>query len=214
MDCESGSDRQNEAQRESGGPWPGIVYQIPWLRPLPMLKCTAALPVLPDRVATYTAGVIKEGNKAPTFKLEASTGQTVALSDFKDQTVVLYFYPKDSTPGCTTEAKDFQAALPELRRANAVVLGVSKDSIKSHCKFADKYGLEFPLLSDPDGTVIEKYGAWGEKSMYGRTSMGIIRTTVVIGPDGRIKKIFPGVRVKGHVDEVLGVVKELAAPDK
>ncbi len=154
--------------------------------------------------------MLKEGNKAPAFKLEASTGEVVKLSDYKGQVVVVYFYPRDNTPGCTTEAKDFQAALPELTEAGAVVLGVSKDSIASHCKFVDKLGLEFPLLSDPDGTMIEKYGAWGEKNMYGKKSMGIIRSTVIIDADGRVAKHFPKVRVKGHVDAVLEAVRELA----
>jgi peroxiredoxin Q/BCP len=153
--------------------------------------------------------MIKEGNKAPAFKLEASTGQTVKLSDFKGQIVVLYFYPRDNTPGCTTEANEFQAALDKFKRAGAVVLGVSKDSIQSHCKFADKYGLKFPLLSDPEAKVIEKYGAWGEKNNYGKKSMGIIRSTVIIGPDGRVARIFPKVRVKGHVDAVLEAVREV-----
>jgi peroxiredoxin Q/BCP len=153
--------------------------------------------------------MLKEGNKAPAFKLEASTGETVKLSDFKGRTVVLYFYPKDNTPGCTTEAKDFQAAMGELEDLNAVVLGVSKDSIASHCRFADKQGLEFPLLSDPDGTVIEKYGAWGEKNMYGRKSVGIIRTTVIIDPDGLVQAVFPKVRVKDHVDNVIETIREL-----
>jgi peroxiredoxin Q/BCP len=161
-------------------------------------------------VGLYDAGMIKEGTKAPAFKLEASTGQTVKLSDFKDQIVVLYFYPRDNTPGCTTEASEFQAALDDFRRAGAVVLGVSKDSIQSHCKFADKYGLTFPLLSDPEATVLEKYGAWGEKNNYGKKSMGIIRTTVVIGADGRVARIFPKVRVKGHVAKVLEAVRGLA----
>jgi thioredoxin-dependent peroxiredoxin len=153
--------------------------------------------------------MLQRGNKAPAFRLQASTGKTIKLSDYEDRTVVLYFYPRDNTPGCTTEALDFQAALPELERANAVVLGVSKDSIESHCKFADKQGLQFPLLSDPEGAVIEKYGAWGEKNMYGKKSMGIIRTTVVIGPDGRIRAIFPKVKVKGHVDQVLETVRAI-----
>lgn len=154
--------------------------------------------------------MIKEGNKAPAFRLQASTGETVKLSDYQDKIVVLYFYPKDNTPGCTTEAQEFQAALPAFAGAGAVVLGVSKDSIASHCKFADKHGLQFPLLSDPEGEVIEKYGAWGEKNMYGKKMQGIIRTTVVIGPDGLVQKIFPKVRVKGHVDAVLETVRALA----
>lgn len=153
--------------------------------------------------------MLKEGSKAPAFRLDASTGKAIKLSDYKDKTVILYFYPRDSTPGCTTEARDFQAALPEIERANAVVLGVSKDSIASHCKFAEKQGLEFPLLSDPDGSVIEKYGAWGEKNMYGKKITGIIRTTMIIGPDGRIAKIFPKVKVKGHVDQVLETIRDI-----
>jgi peroxiredoxin Q/BCP len=158
----------------------------------------------------YTAAMVQEGNKAPAFRLQASTGDTVKLSDYAGKIVVLYVYPRDATPGCTTEAREFQAALPELHALGAEVLGISKDSIDSHCKFADKLGLAFPLLSDPDGEVIEKYGAWGEKNMYGRVSMGIIRTTVVIGKDGHVAKVFPKVRVKGHVARVLAVVRELA----
>ncbi|ACY19089.1 thioredoxin-dependent thiol peroxidase [Haliangium ochraceum] len=154
--------------------------------------------------------MLKEGNKAPAFRLPASTGETVKLSDYAGKIVVLYFYPRDNTPGCTTEAKDFQAAYGDLRELGAEVLGVSKDSIESHCKFAGKYDLEFPLLSDADGKVLEKYEAWGEKNMYGRKSMGIIRTTVVIGADGKVAKIFPKVRVKGHVDKVVELVRELA----
>jgi peroxiredoxin Q/BCP len=147
--------------------------------------------------------MIKEGNKAPAFTLASSEGGKVSLKDFEGQYVVVYFYPRDNTPGCTTEANDFNAALRKLQSRDAVVLGVSKDSIESHCKFADKYKLKFPLLSDPDGKMIEKYGAWGEKNMYGKKSMGIIRSTVLIGPDGRVIKHFPKVRVKGHADEVL-----------
>ena len=152
--------------------------------------------------------MIKEGNKAPAFTLESSDGGKVSLKDFEGQYVIVYFYPRDSTPGCTTEANDFNAVLGKLKSRDAVVLGVSKDSIESHCKFADKYKLKFPLLSDPDGKVIEKYGAWGEKNMYGKKSMGIIRSTVLIAPDGRVIKHFPKVRVKGHVDAVLEALDE------
>ena len=158
----------------------------------------------------YTAPMLQEGNQAPAFRLQASTGDTVKLSDYAGKIVVLYVYPKDDTPGCTTEAKEFQAALPELRALGAEVLGISRDSIDSHCKFAGKLGLSFPLLSDPDGQVIEKYGAWGEKNMYGRVSMGIIRTTVVIGKDGHVAQVFTKVRVKGHVARVLAVVRALS----
>lgn len=152
---------------------------------------------------------IKEGNKAPAFTLESSTGGKVALKDLAGRVVVLYFYPKDSTPGCTVEANDFQANLAAFEKLGATVLGVSKDSIASHCKFADKQGLTFPLLSDPEGTVHEKYGAWGEKSMYGRKFMGTIRSTIVIDGAGKIAKIFPKVKVKGHAEAVLDVVRAL-----
>ncbi|HET6611426.1 MAG TPA: thioredoxin-dependent thiol peroxidase [Kofleriaceae bacterium] len=154
--------------------------------------------------------MIQEGRKAPAFSLPASTGGKVKLSDFAGKTVVLYFYPRDNTPGCTTEANDFQAALPKLSRLGAQVLGVSRDSLESHEKFAGKFGLKFPLLSDPDHAVIDKYGAWGEKNMYGKKMMGIIRTTVVIGPDGKIAKVFPKVKVKGHADAVLEAVRAAA----
>ena len=152
--------------------------------------------------------MIQEGRKAPAFNLPSSTGGKLALNDLAGKYVVLYFYPKDNTPGCTTEANDFNKALRKLKARDAVVLGVSKDSIESHCKFADKYDLDFPLLSDPDGKMLEKYGAWGEKNMYGKKSMGIIRSTVLIGPDGKVIKHFPKVSVKGHVDAVLAALDE------
>jgi peroxiredoxin Q/BCP len=150
--------------------------------------------------------MIEEGKKAPAFKLESSAGDTVSLDDFKGKTVVLYFYPKDDTPGCTREAQGFRDAAARLKKKNAVVLGVSRDSVKSHCSFRDKYDLNFPLLSDPDGKVIRAYGAWGEKNMYGKKSEGIIRTTVVIGPDGKVARVFPRVKVDGHVDKVLEAI--------
>lgn len=150
--------------------------------------------------------MIQEGRKAPAFSLPSSEGGKVALKDLAGKYVVLYFYPKDMTPGCTTEAQDFRDAAPKLAKLGAVVLGVSKDSIESHCKFRDKHDLNFALLSDPDGKVLEKYGAWGEKNMYGKKMMGILRSTVVIGPDGKVLRHFPKVKVKGHVDEVLEVL--------
>ena len=150
------------------------------------------------------------GKKAPAFTLPDASGKKVSLKDHLGKKVILYFYPRDDTPGCTLEAQGFNKVLGQLDKLGAAVIGVSKDDLPSHCKFRDKYGLKFPLLSDPDGKVIEKYGAWGEKNMYGRTSMGIVRTTVIIGKDGRVAKVFPKVRVKGHVDKVLAVVRELA----
>ena len=156
--------------------------------------------------------MMKEGGKAPAFKLKAYTSegeQTLTLKDYAGKVVVLYFYPKDLTPGCTQESCDFQESLASLKKLGAVVLGVSKDSIKSHQKFSEKYGLQFPLLSDEEGELCEKYGVWKEKSMYGKKYMGIERTTVVIGTDGKVVKIFPKVKVTGHVAEVLAVVRSL-----
>ncbi|HET7500266.1 MAG TPA: peroxiredoxin [Kofleriaceae bacterium] len=153
--------------------------------------------------------MIEVGKKAPAFTLESSDGGKVKLSDFAGKVVVLYFYPRDNTPGCTVEANDFNAALPALKKLGAVVLGASKDSIASHCKFRDKYSLGFPLLSDPDGGVLEAYGAWGDKVMYGKKMKGIIRSTVVIGKDGKVKQHWPKVNVKGHAAEVLEAVKAL-----
>jgi len=153
--------------------------------------------------------VIEEGKKAPAFKLVGDDGEKHSLSDYAGKNVVLYFYPKDNTPGCTLQAQAFNVALPKLAKLGAVVLGVSKDSTESHCKFRDKYGLKFPLLSDPDGTTIEKYGAWGEKNLYGKKSMGIIRSTIIIGKDGKVAKVFPKVKVAGHDEKVLEAIKAL-----
>lgn len=152
---------------------------------------------------------LKEGTKAPAFELESSEGGTMRLKDLEGKWVVLYFYPRDATPGCTTEAQCFRDRKEELEKRGAVVLGVSKDSIASHQKFAKKESLNFPLLSDPDGKVIEKYGAWGEKNMYGKKSMGIIRSTVLIDPSGTIRKVWPKVRVNGHADEVIAALDAL-----
>ena len=150
------------------------------------------------------------GKKAPSFALESSEGGKVKLADLSGKVVVLYFYPRDSTPGCTLEAQGFQAALPQLAKLGATVLGVSKDSIASHCKFRDKHSLTFPLLSDPEGKMLETYGAWGDKVMYGKKMKGIIRSTVLIDRGGKVVRHWPKVSVKGHVDEVVESVKELA----
>ena len=153
--------------------------------------------------------MLEVGKKAPAFTMESSEGGKVKLSDYAGKVVVLYFYPRDNTPGCTVEAENFRDAVPALKKLGAVVLGVSKDSIESHCKFRDKYTLNFPLLSDPDGKVLEAYGAWGEKVLYGKKSKGIIRSTVLIGKDGKVAKHWPKVKVNGHVDDVVAAVKAL-----
>ena len=152
---------------------------------------------------------LREGSPAPDFELEASTGDVLSLASFAGRTLVLFIYPKDNTPGCTLEARGFQEALGELDRLGAAVVGLSRDSIASHQRFANKQGLRFPLLSDPEGEVIQSYGAWGKKNFYGRELEGILRTTVVIDADGNVARYFPKVRVKGHVDQVVEAVREL-----
>ena len=150
------------------------------------------------------------GDKAPAFSLKTVGERTVTLAEFRGKRVILYFYPKDDTPGCTKEACGFQAALPRLGREGAVVLGVSRDSPASHQRFADKFRLTFPLLSDPDAAVCKAYGVYKQKSLYGRTYLGIERTTFVIDEQGRITAVFPKVRVDGHTDAVLQALS--AAP--
>lgn len=150
---------------------------------------------------------LREGAPAPAFELPSTIGKTLSLASLAGRTVVVYFYPRDDTPGCTLEGREFQQALPELDRLGAAVVGVSRDSIESHRRFAAKHGLSFPLLSDPEAEVIARYGAWGKKSLYGREFEGIIRTTVVIGPSGEVIRVFPKVRVKGHVDDVVDTVR-------
>ena len=135
--------------------------------------------------------MIEVGKKAPAFTLESADGGKVKLADHAGKVVVVYFYPRDNTPGCTVEAQEFSAAVPALTKLGAVVLGISKDSIASHCKFRDKYALKFPLLSDPEGKVLEAYGAWGDKVMYGKKMKGIIRSTVLIGKDGKVVQHWP-----------------------
>ena len=146
---------------------------------------------------------LSEGAEAPDFTLESDSGETVSLAQLRGKPVVLYFYPKDDTPGCTTEACEFRDAWAEVKKTGAVVLGVSPDTAASHQKFKSKFRLPFTLLADPDHKVAERYGAWGERSMYGRKFQGILRTTFVIGADGRISKVFERVKPKGHAAEVL-----------
>jgi peroxiredoxin Q/BCP len=154
-----------------------------------------------------TMSTLAEGDKAPDFELSTDGGGSIQLSSLKGRKVVLYFYPADDTTGCTTEAIDFTAALPEFIRAGATVVGISPDSATSHDRFKAKHKLGVMLASDPDRKVIERYGVWGEKMMYGRKSMGLIRSTFLIGPDGKILRIWRNVRVKGHVPAVLEAAK-------
>ncbi|WP_437276826.1 peroxiredoxin [Sorangium sp. So ce375] len=151
--------------------------------------------------------MVNAGDRAPDFSLESDSGKTVSLADFPGKTVVLYFYPKDDTPGCTREAQAFSGALRAFTEAGAVVLGVSRDSVERHRKFRDKYDLGVTLLSDPDLAAHNAYGVYGEKSMYGKKVMGTIRSTFVIGPDRAVKHAFSAVKVDGHADEVLALVR-------
>jgi thioredoxin-dependent peroxiredoxin len=151
---------------------------------------------------------MKVGQKAPDFSVKDDCGQTVKLSDLKGKKIVLYFYPKDDTPGCTAEACNFRDGIAAIKKLGAVVLGVSSDSVESHQKFKKKFDLNFPLLADTDREIIEAYDVWKEKSMYGRKYMGIERTTFIIGKDGKITHIFPKVKVKEHAGAVLEALEE------
>ena len=152
--------------------------------------------------------MVKEGNKAPDFSATDQNGEKVKLSSFKGKkNVVLYFYPKDMTPGCTTEACNFRDQFKKFKGTE--ILGVSIDSPERHQKFIEKYDLPFTLISDVDQKVVNKYGVWQEKKLYGRKFMGIVRSTFIIDKSGVVRKIFPKVKVKGHIDEVMEALKEL-----
>jgi len=154
--------------------------------------------------------LIDVGKKAPWFTLNDQHGNTHTLSDYAGQPVILYFYPKDDTPGCTKESCDFRDNLPKFKKSKAAVFGVSILDEKSKKKFADKFDLNFPLLADADHAVAEKYGVWQEKSLYGRKFMGIVRTTYLIGADGKVAKRWDNVKVDGHADDVLAAVRDLS----
>jgi peroxiredoxin Q/BCP len=156
---------------------------------------------------------LEPGSKAPAFSLKSDAGKTVKLADFKGHPVVLYFYPKDDTPGCTREACNFRDQSAALQKLGAVVLGVSADTVESHAKFRDKYSLNFPLLADNDHALSEKYGAWREKNMYGKKSMGIQRSTYLIDAEGKIAKVWKKVSVDGHDAQVLEAIGELNAAE-
>jgi thioredoxin-dependent peroxiredoxin len=162
----------------------------------------------PKKTKTGAAGAPKEGAPAPSFTLTSDAGESVSLKDYRGKWVVLYFYPKDHTPGCTREAIGFEGAAAALRRKGAVVLGVSRDSVVTHCSFKEKQGLHFPLLSDPTSEVHKLYGAYGDKLMYGKKVTGALRTTALILPNGKLGKLFTHVKVDGHVDRVLAAIDD------
>lgn len=154
---------------------------------------------------------LKVGQKAPDFKLPDENGKLHSLSDYRGKTVVLYFYPKDDTPGCTLQACNFRDDYLKYKAAGAVILGVSPDDERSHEKFKDKFSLPFPLLADADHAVCEKYGVWAEKSMFGNKYFGVVRSTFLIGPDGTIAEVYNKVSVPKHSEKVLKAVEELQA---
>ncbi len=151
---------------------------------------------------------LTEGQPAPDFTVETDNGETLSLKQFAGKHVVLYFYPKDDTPGCTTEACSFRDYNPELQAQGVVVLGISLDSVKSHQKFRDKFELPFTLLSDPEHTVADAYGVYGPKKFMNHEYMGVDRATFLIGPDGRLEKVWPKVKPEGHAEEVLAALRE------
>jgi peroxiredoxin Q/BCP len=153
--------------------------------------------------------MIEIGNKAPDFKLPDQDEKIISLNDFKGKWIILYFYPKDNTPGCTQEACDFSVNIKDFNDLDADVIGISPDSPASHKKFIDKYSLKVILVSDPEHKILEEYGAWQLKKMYGKEYMGVVRSTFLINPDGNIAKVWEKVSVKGHIEDVKNVLKEL-----
>ena len=160
-------------------------------------------------MAPKTTSTPAEGSKAPAFSLNSSEGRQVSLSSLKGKKVVLYFYPKDNTPGCTVEAKQFRDKAKAIEKAGGVIVGVSPDNTASHCSFRDKYDLNFILLSDEDHRVAEQYGVWVEKNMYGRKYWGIQRATFLIGANGKIARVWPKVKADGHAQEVLAALQAM-----
>lgn len=160
----------------------------------------------PDTYIFYFIIMLKIGDKAPDFKLKSDAGENISLKDLKGKKVILYFYPKDMTSGCTAEACDFRDNIKKFEKKNTVVIGVSADDTASHVKFKEKYDLPFTLLSDETKGMLKDYGVWKEKSMYGKKYMGIERTTYVIDEKGKIEKIFNKVKVDGHINELLEVI--------
>ena len=152
---------------------------------------------------------LKIGDKVPSFSLPSSTGKDINIADLKGKNIVIYFYPKDDTSGCTIEAKDFSCAIDQFSKLNTIILGISRDSLTKHNKFIKKHDLKHILLADETTEVCEKFSCWVEKSMYGRKYMGIARKTFLVNQDGIVVQIWPNVKITGHVDEVLATVKDL-----
>jgi peroxiredoxin len=181
------------------------------IRQVVVMVALVVVGAAPPAQAEERAGV-QIGQRAPDFRAVASDGKTYALADLKDKVVVLYFYPKDDTPGCTVEAKGFQADTAAFTAAGAVVLGVSRDDLESHHAFAGKYDLTFPLLVDADGAIHDAYGAWKPDSLFGRTALGVDRSTVVIDRAGIVRRVWRSVSPEGHAAEVLAFVRGLKTP--
>ncbi|MGJ4889773.1 peroxiredoxin [Bradyrhizobium sp. HKCCYLRH3099] len=175
----------------------------------PKAAKTPKAPTAKPAAAAATASGLAEGAKAPAFKLPRDGGGTASLADYAGKKLVLFFYPKANTPGCTKEAIDFTRLSKDFAAAGTAVLGVSADSVKAQDNFRDKHDLAVPLISDETHEMLEAYGAWGEKSLYGRKFLGIIRSTVLIGADGRVAKVWRNVKVDGHADAVLAAAKQL-----
>lgn len=175
----------------------------------PATSTAKASPKTPAKADTAKTGLPDIGKKAPAFSLISDQGEKVSLATLKGRAAVLYFYPKDDTSGCTVEALDFTALKPRFEAAGASVYGISRDSVEKHCKFRDKHGLSITLLSDEEGAMLEAYGVWTEKSLYGRKFMGIVRSTVLLDNKGVVVKVWPNVKVKDHAKAVLEAVKAL-----
>jgi peroxiredoxin Q/BCP len=156
--------------------------------------------------------MLAEGDRVPDLTLDSDSGKKVRLKDFAGRSLVVYFYPKDDTPGCTREGIAFSQLAGEFARAGATVVGISRDPVATHCRFRDKHGLTVPLLADPERKAHAAFGAWGEKTMYGKKVEGAIRCTFLVGPDGRVKRVWKSVKVDGHAEQVLAALRSADAP--
>ena len=181
----------------------GLIFEMCREPGLREFHCYPSVAVLYSRDMTTS---LEEDQAAPAFAALTQDGDTVSLKELKGKSVVLYFYPKDDTPGCTTEACEFRDTWKKIQKKGAVLLGVSPDSVKSHGKFAKKFDLRFPLLADEEKKIVQAYGVWGQKKFMGRSYLGVHRTTFLIGPDGKIQKIWTQVKAEGHAAEVLSAL--------